>query len=65
MNDCLLLEAIILGRKSNPLKPSGYIIYHISSHTKNLNYSHRVYLFVSCGSHNKLRFFPSVGPVAK
>jgi endoribonuclease Dicer len=42
----------------NPLKPSGYYMYHLLYHTKTLHSTHTVYLCVLYGSHNKQRLFP-------
>jgi hypothetical protein len=44
--------------KINPLKPSGYYIYHPLYHTKTLHSADSVYLCVPYGSHNKQRLFP-------
>ena len=42
----------------NPLKLSGYIMYHHVQHTKILRSAHTVYLCVLYGSQNKQRLFP-------
>jgi hypothetical protein len=44
--------------KSSPWKASGYYVYHLRWHPKTLHSSHRVYLCVPYGSHNKQRLFP-------
>jgi hypothetical protein len=36
--------------KCNPLKPSGYYMYHLLQRTKTLRFHSRVYLCVSHGS---------------
>jgi hypothetical protein len=41
----------------NPLKCSGYYMYHPGKHSKALHFAHKVYLCVSYGSHNKQRLF--------
>jgi hypothetical protein len=39
----------------NPLKNSGYYMYHLLRHTENLHPAQRAYLCFSYGSHNKQR----------
>jgi hypothetical protein len=41
----------------NPLKFSGYYMYHLLQHTKNLHSVNKVYLYVPYGSPNKPRLF--------
>jgi hypothetical protein len=42
----------------NPLKPSGYYMYHMTQHTKSLHSAHRVCCCVPYGSHSKQRVLP-------
>jgi len=42
----------------NPLKPSGYYMYHQVLHSAILPSAHTAYLCVLCGSENKQRLFP-------
>jgi hypothetical protein len=49
---------ILQWRAINPLKPSGYYMYHRVSYAKTLHSAHRVYMSVPYGSHSKQRLSP-------
>jgi len=44
----------------NPLKPSGYFMYHQDQHSKILHSAHTVYLHVLSRSQNKHQLFPHI-----
>jgi hypothetical protein len=49
---------LVFSTEFNPLKPSGYYMYHMIYRTRTLHSAHRVWCCVPYGSHNKHRVHP-------